>query len=124
MITVDFKKAELKPGQKILDIGCGSGRHVAAAYQYPGVTVIGTDLSFQDLVEARERLMFHDRLGAHGRGAWGLNVADIKAVMISRFRAEITCVTGMDSCAARMPHAVKRLPSRQPSSANRQPMTE
>mgnify|MGYP001828340541 FL=1 len=80
VITVDFNKAGLKRGQRILDIGCGSGRHVAAAYQHPGVTAIGTDLSFQDLNAARERLMFHDRLGEHGRGAWGLNVADITAL--------------------------------------------
>ena len=80
MITVDFKKAGLRPDQKVLDIGCGSGRHVAAAYQHPRVTAIGTDLSFQDLEAARERLMFHDRLGEHGHGAWGLNVADITAL--------------------------------------------
>lgn len=80
MITVDFKKAGLRPDQKVLDIGCGSGRHVAAAYQHPRVTAIGTDLSFQDLDAARERLMFHDRLGEHGRGAWGLNAADITAL--------------------------------------------
>jgi len=43
VITVDFKKAGLKPGQKVIDIGCGSGRHVAAAYQHPSVTAIGTD---------------------------------------------------------------------------------
>ena len=84
MITVDFKKAGLKPGQKVLDIGCGSGRHVAAAYQHPEVVAIGTDLSFKDLGDARERLLFHDRLGEHGHGAWGLNVADITALPFAR----------------------------------------
>jgi ubiquinone/menaquinone biosynthesis C-methylase UbiE len=84
VITVDFKKAGLKPGQKVLDIGCGSGRHVAAAYQHPKVVAIGTDLCFRDLGEARERLLFHDRLGEHGHGAWGLNVADITALPFAR----------------------------------------
>ena len=84
MITVDFKKARLKPGQKVLDIGCGSGRHVAAAYQQPKTVAIGTDLSLKDLGEARERLLFHDRLGEHGHGAWGLNVADITALPFAR----------------------------------------
>lgn len=84
VITVDFKKAGLQPGQKVLDIGCGSGRHVAAAYQHPEVTAIGTDLSFKDLGDARERLLFHDRLGEHGFGAWGLNVATITALPFAR----------------------------------------
>ena len=84
MITVDLEKTGLKPGRKVLDIGCGSGRHVAAAYQYPDVMVIGTDLCFQDLGKARERLLFHDRLGAHGSGTWALNAADITALPFAR----------------------------------------
>ena len=84
VITVDLEKAGLQPGQKVLDMGCGSGRHVAAAYQYPDIMVVGTGLCFQDLGEARERLLFHDRLGEHGNGAWGLNVADITALPFAR----------------------------------------
>lgn len=84
MITVDFKKIPLKPGHRVLDMGCGSGRHVGAAYQYPGITAIGADVSFDDLTQAKNRLLFHDRIGAHGGGAWGLNVADITALPFAR----------------------------------------
>ncbi|MCK5205642.1 MAG: SAM-dependent methyltransferase, partial [Desulfobacterales bacterium] len=33
MITVDFNRLNIKAGYRILDIGCGSGRHTCAAYR-------------------------------------------------------------------------------------------
>jgi len=77
MVTVDFDRLRLKPGLKILDIGCGSGRHTSAAYQCRNVTVIGVDLNLDDLNQARNRLQLHDRLGEHGGGNWALSAADI-----------------------------------------------
>ncbi len=77
MLTVEFSRLAVKPGFKILDIGCGSGRHICAAYQCRNVTAIGADLNFNDLAEAGERLKLHDRLGAHGGGVWGLSAADV-----------------------------------------------
>ena len=77
MITVDFNRLPVQPGQKILDIGCGSGRHTCAAYGLKGVIVTGADIDIRDVAEAKDRLIFHDRLGAHGNGQWNLSVADI-----------------------------------------------
>jgi SAM-dependent methyltransferase len=77
MVTVEFKRLAVKPEFKILDIGCGSGRHTCAAYQCQNVTAIGADLNFDDLSEARQRLELHDHLGEHGGGSWGLSVADV-----------------------------------------------
>lgn len=76
MITVDFNRIPIISGSKILDIGCGSGRHTSEAYRHPKALAIGTDLSFEDLTAAGERLELHDRLGEHGGGSWGLSVAD------------------------------------------------
>ncbi len=76
MITVDFQRVAVKPGARILDAGCGSGRHTAAAHGFPGATAIGVDLCHGDLCQARERLAFHDRVGASGGGAWAFAVAD------------------------------------------------
>ncbi len=77
MVTVEFKRLAVKSGFKILDIGCGSGRHTCAAYQCRNVTAIGVDLNFDDLKEARGRLQLHDRLGEHGGGTWALSTADV-----------------------------------------------
>ena len=77
MITVDFRRLVIRPGFKILDIGCGSGRHTAAAYELDRTLAVGADLNYSDVAKAGERLRFHDSLGAHGGGRWALSTADI-----------------------------------------------
>jgi len=85
VITVDFNRLSIpsgkgKPHYRILDVGCGSGRHACAAYRLENVSVTGTDLCFSDVAEAANRLRFHDQVGEHGSGVWCVNVADIKAL--------------------------------------------
>jgi SAM-dependent methyltransferase len=72
MVTVDFGRLDLAPGGRVLDLGCGSGRHTAAAYRRPGARVVGVDVARGDLSEARKRLQLHDRVNAHGGGRWDL----------------------------------------------------
>jgi len=80
MITADLNRLGLRPGQRVLDIGCGSGRHTCEAYRLPGVVAVGADRDQPDLLKARERLEFHDRLGEHGGGRWSLAAADVCAL--------------------------------------------
>jgi ubiquinone/menaquinone biosynthesis C-methylase UbiE len=77
VITVDFKRLKIRPGCRILDIGCGTGRHTSAAFQLEKITVIGADRNINDLCEAGDRIQLHERLGEHGGGRWGLAAADI-----------------------------------------------
>ena len=77
MITVDFKRLPLKPGDKILDMGCGEGRHTAKASEFSGTLCVGSDRSHDDLVTAAEKLNFHHQLISDPRGKWTLARSDI-----------------------------------------------
>ena len=59
--TIDFARLQLDPGDRVLDLGCGEGRHAITAYLNQAVDVVGLDLSQRDLQTARERYTdFHD----------------------------------------------------------------
>ena len=77
MITIDFRRIDVQDGSRILDMGCGSGRHVGAFYERYRATVIGADLNPDDLTAAAERLDLHKSFGTHKGGRWGLMAADI-----------------------------------------------
>ncbi len=80
MITVRFDRLDIRPGEKILDIGCGSGRHTGEASRYKGAIVVGADRNFEDLIETRNRLNFIKNCGEHGGGKRGISAADITAL--------------------------------------------
>ncbi|MEW6187785.1 MAG: class I SAM-dependent methyltransferase [Thermodesulfobacteriota bacterium] len=77
MITVQFDKLPIKSGDRILDMGCGSGRHVGEASQLQGVTAVGSDLSFDEVVQARKRIAELKSWGVHGGGISEVLVSDI-----------------------------------------------
>lgn len=56
MLTVNFKHIPIRANDYVLDLGCGEGRHaIGTAYHFPESTVIGLDLSFQDLQSAQSK---------------------------------------------------------------------
>jgi SAM-dependent methyltransferase len=77
MITVDFKCLHLDEQSRILDIGCGTGRHTAAAYDLNVGFVVGADPNFHDLLAARERLGLHVAWNPRKNGVGSLAAADI-----------------------------------------------
>jgi SAM-dependent methyltransferase len=83
MITIDFRRIEVEEGFRILDMGCGSGRHVGAFYERYRATIIGADLRPDDLGAAVERMALHDGLSAHKGGRWELLAAEITALPFS-----------------------------------------
>lgn len=76
MITVDFQSISLPAGSCILDIGCGSGRHTAAAYDLNKGLVVGADTSVDDLLQARQKLRWHRDCFIHDTSLWSTTGAD------------------------------------------------
>ena len=48
MLTVDFSKFPVNPGDRVLDLGCGAGRHAFEAYRR-GARVVAADLDLKEL---------------------------------------------------------------------------
>jgi len=59
MITIDFNKLDIQPHDRILDIGCGEGRHTIKACQQNNSMCVGADFGFKNLVETKNKLKFH-----------------------------------------------------------------
>jgi SAM-dependent methyltransferase len=76
MLTVEFDRLQLFPGARILDLGCGSGRHAAAAFEVQKARVVAVDREWTALRESRRRRRLHLELGCHGNGRWDLARAD------------------------------------------------
>jgi SAM-dependent methyltransferase len=53
--TIDFERMKLQDGERLLDLGCGEGRHAISAYMFHELDAVGIDLSFKDLNTTRER---------------------------------------------------------------------
>lgn len=68
MQTIDRHFLPLRSGDRVLDLGCGEGRHVVAASVIDGVDAIGVDLSLDDLATARARREEFEALWAAKHG--------------------------------------------------------
>jgi ubiquinone/menaquinone biosynthesis C-methylase UbiE len=55
LTTIDFRRLYATPGQRVLDLGCGEGRHAITAWLAAPVTVVGVDRAQQDLHTALRR---------------------------------------------------------------------
>jgi len=48
---------------RVLDIGCGGGRHVCAATRFPGIMAVGVDYSFDNMVQTRQSVKIETQYG-------------------------------------------------------------
>jgi SAM-dependent methyltransferase len=72
VLTVEFERLGLAPGARILDLGCGDGRHVRQARRFSGVSAIALDLGAREATAAARSLREMDDVGF----AFGGAVAD------------------------------------------------
>jgi SAM-dependent methyltransferase len=48
LLTVDYNRLQIAPGDRVLDVGCGNGRHAYEAYRR-GARIVAFDLDRQEL---------------------------------------------------------------------------
>jgi ubiquinone/menaquinone biosynthesis C-methylase UbiE len=80
MLTMRFEKLQLKPGSKVLDVGCGGGRHIRQTRLLPGVDAIAVDLGEKEIHGTRKMLT---ELDQHPVG-WGGTVPGAGEWMVMR----------------------------------------
>jgi SAM-dependent methyltransferase len=73
MLTVDFDRLGLRPGERVLDMGCGAGRHAFEMYRR-GADVIAFDQDADELAGVRELFVAMAEEGQVPEGA----EADVK----------------------------------------------
>ena len=60
MLTVEFDKLDLAPGSRVLDLGCGEGRHIRGTRLLAGVDAVALDLGEHEVTETRRSLVEMD----------------------------------------------------------------
>lgn len=70
MLTVDFDRLGLQPGERLLDLGCGAGRHAFAAVER-GARVVALDASD---TEVKGVAAMFEALSSEGRASDGAAV--------------------------------------------------
>lgn len=63
MQTVEAKRLELDPGDRVLDVGCGGGRHLRAVLNHQDVHGVGTDRSRPRIRESFRKLWTYPLTG-------------------------------------------------------------
>nr|WP_205864160.1 class I SAM-dependent methyltransferase [Planosporangium mesophilum] len=67
-MTIDYDRLDVRPGMRVLDLGCGEGRHSFEAYRR-GAHVVALDLNARDLATTREWLGAMELAGEAPAGA-------------------------------------------------------
>lgn len=83
MQTVDYRHFALRPGDRVLDLGCGEGRHVISAWHEANVTVVGVDLCLEDLQTAKAKYEdFRDTMAQGPFDGKSLSLANANALQL------------------------------------------
>jgi SAM-dependent methyltransferase len=78
--TIDIQRLGLRPGSRILDLGCGDGRHLRPTRTMRGVTAVGLDLGEEEVANTALSLRAMDE----GHEVAGSAAADAGPWMVLR----------------------------------------
>ena len=76
MLTMRFDKLNLRPGMRVLDVGCGGGRHIRQTRLLPGIDAIGIDVGKKETQDTARMLRELDGIAMQyggtvpGAGRW------------------------------------------------------
>jgi ubiquinone/menaquinone biosynthesis C-methylase UbiE len=56
MLTMRFEHLKLRPGMRVLDVGCGGGRHIRRTRLMPGIDAYGLDLGEKEVRDTKRML--------------------------------------------------------------------
>jgi SAM-dependent methyltransferase len=62
VLTVEFERLGLAPGARVLDVGCGGGRHLRETRRQPGLAAVGVDLGEKEVADTAKALREMDAL--------------------------------------------------------------
>jgi len=77
VITVDFTRLDIRPGDRILDMGCGEGRHMVQACRMDQTVCVGADVVPANLAATRDKLAFHQALNDLSCSRFDLSCMDV-----------------------------------------------
>lgn len=69
VLTVDFDKLPLAPGNRVLDLGCGDGRHSRPVRMLDGVSLVAVDIGEKE-VASTARSLSEMSAGTERSGPW------------------------------------------------------
>lgn len=69
MLTVELERLGLAPGSRVLDVGCGGGRHVRATRGLPGVVAVALDRGRTEVRDTASSLRELDELAPEAGGS-------------------------------------------------------